>query len=86
MNARDDTLDFPLSKCDNLEANAVRFEFDFQTFQYFFKPISRCQYQSERKKIVPPSVVCHGLQENAFQVNQFYNVTWSGEHSQSVPL
>ena len=29
------------------------------------------------KKIAPPGVVCHGLQENAFQVNQLYNVTWS---------
>ena len=29
------------------------------------------------KKITPPCVVCHGLQENAFQVNQLYNVTWS---------
>ena len=23
------------------------------------------------------SLVCHGPQENAFQVNQLYNVTWS---------
>ena len=47
MNARDDTLDFPLSKCDNLEANAVRFEFYFQKFSNFFRPISCRQYQSE---------------------------------------
>ena len=32
------------------------------------------------KKIAPPSVVCHGLPENAFQVNQLYNVTWSIVH------
>ena len=30
-----------------------------------------------KKKIAPPSLVCHGLPENAFQVNQLYNVTWS---------
>ena len=30
-----------------------------------------------KKKNAPPSSVCHGLQENAFQVNQLYNVTWS---------
>ena len=29
------------------------------------------------KKNAPPSLVCHGLPENAFQVNQLYNVTWS---------
>ena len=33
MNARDDTLDFPLSKCDNLEANAVRLSFIFKNSQ-----------------------------------------------------
>ena len=26
------------------------------------------------------SLVCHGLPENAFQVNQLYNVTWSKLH------
>ena len=30
-----------------------------------------------KKKIALPSLVCHGLPENAFQVNQLYNVTWS---------
>ena len=30
-----------------------------------------------KKKIAPPSLVCHRLPENAFQVNQLYNVTWS---------
>ena len=30
-----------------------------------------------KKKSAPPGVVCHGLQENALQVNQLYNVTWS---------
>ena len=29
------------------------------------------------KKITPPSLDCQGLPENAFQVNQLYNVTWS---------
>ena len=29
------------------------------------------------KKTALLGVVCHGLPENAFQVNQLYNVTWS---------
>ena len=29
------------------------------------------------KKNTPPSLDCQGLPENAFQVNQLYNVTWS---------
>ena len=33
--------------------------------------------QNEKKKIALPSLFCHGLPENAFQVNQLYNVTWS---------
>ena len=32
------------------------------------------------KKIGPLCLVCHGLPENAFQVNQLYNVTWSNLH------
>ena len=32
INPRDDSIDFHDLKFDNLEANAVRFEFDFQTF------------------------------------------------------
>ena len=34
------------------------------------------------KKITPPSLDCQGLPENAFQVNQLYNVTWSIVHKQ----
>ena len=34
-----------------------------------------------KKKITPPSLDCQGLPENAFQVNQLYNVTWSNVHS-----
>ena len=37
------------------------------------------------KKNAPPGVVCHGLQENAFQVNQLYNVTWSNVHGLRTP-
>jgi hypothetical protein len=29
----------------------------------------------------PLSLVCHGLQENAFQVNQLFNVTWSNQQN-----
>ena len=39
-----------------------------------------------KKKIAPPGVVCHGLQENAFQVNQLYNVTWSTVHIESFQV
>ena len=39
-----------------------------------------------KKKIAQPGVVCHGLQENAFQVNQLYNVTWSNLQTSLNPL
>ena len=35
-------------------------------------------------KIAPPSLICHRLPENAFQVNQLYNVTWSTVHTISA--
>ena len=38
------------------------------------------------KKIGPLGLVCHGLQENAFQVNQLYNVTWSNLQTSLNPL
>ena len=36
------------------------------------------------KKIGPLCLVCHGLPENAFQVNQLYNVTWSNKYLRYV--
>ena len=33
-----------------------------------------------KKKNAPPSLICHGLPENAFQVNQLYNDTWSSKY------
>ena len=39
---------------------------------------------NQNEKIIAPlGLVCHGLQENAFQVNQLYNVTWSIVHYKS---
>ena len=48
---------------------------------YFFKiysnPFHVANSNQNEEKITLPSLVCHGLPENAFQVNQLYNVTWS---------
>ena len=50
----------------------------------FFKissnPFHVANTNQNEKKIDLPSTVCHGLQENAFQVSQLYNVTWSNIH------
>ena len=47
----------------------------------FFKissnPFHVAKTNQNEKKIALPSTVCHGLPENAFQVNQLYNVKWS---------
>ena len=47
----------------------------------FFKissnPFHVANSNQNEKKIEPLCSVCHGLPENAFQVNQLYNVTWS---------
>ena len=50
----------------------IRFSKFLQT--HFTSPIRSNQNE---KKIAPPSLDCYGLPENAFQVNQLYNVTWS---------
>ena len=39
-----------------------------------------------KKENTPTGLVCHGLQENAFQVNQLYNVTWSNLQTSLNPL
>jgi hypothetical protein len=39
-----------------------------------------------KKKIEPLCLVCHGPPENASQVNQLYNVTWSNEGAFFIPI
>ena len=49
----------------------------FKYFDISLNTFLAAKTNQNEKKIAPPSVVCHGLPENAFQVNQLYNVTWS---------
>ena len=49
----------------------------FKHFKISSNPFLVANTNQNEKKIVPLGLVCHGLQENAFQVNQLYNVTWS---------
>ena len=49
----------------------------FKHFQISSNTFHDANSNQNEKKIAPPSSVCHGLPENAFQVNQLYNVTWS---------
>ena len=46
-------------------------------FKISSKPFHVAKTNQNEKKIALPSTVCHGLQENAFQVNQLYIVTRS---------
>ena len=54
----------------------------FKLFQISSNPFLAANPNQNEKKIGPPSSVCHGLPENAFQVNQLYNVTWSNDYNQ----
>ena len=49
----------------------------FKLFKISSKPFLVANTNQNEKKNALPSSVCHGLQENAFQVNQLFNVTWS---------
>ena len=49
----------------------------FKNFKISSNPFHVANSNQNEKKIAPPSLDCYGLPENAFQVNQFYNVTWS---------
>ena len=49
----------------------------FKSFQISSNPFLVANSNQNEKKIALPSTVCQGLQENAFQVNQLFNVTWS---------
>ena len=53
------------------------FSLIFKHFEISSNPFLAAITNQNEKKIASPSSVCHGLQENAFQVNQLYNVTWS---------
>ena len=56
------------------------FRLIFKHFQISSNPFHVANSNQNEKKIAPPSLVCHGLPENTFQVNQLYNVTWSKQH------
>ena len=53
------------------------FRLIFKHFQISSNTFHDANSNQNGKKNAPPSLVCHGLPENAFQVNQLYNVTWS---------
>ena len=53
------------------------FRLIFKHFQISSNPFLVANSNQNEKKIALPSTVCQGLQENAFQVNQLFNVTWS---------
>ena len=55
------------------------FSLIFKHFEISSNPFLAANTNQNEKKIASPSSVCHGLQENAFQVNQLYNVTWSNK-------
>ena len=48
-----------------------------QIFKISSNPFHGANSNQNEKIFGPLSLVCHGPQENAFQVNQLYNVTWS---------
>ena len=53
------------------------FRLIFKHFKISSNPFHVANTYQNEKKIEPLCLDCHGLQENAFQVNQLYNVTWS---------
>ena len=53
------------------------FRLIFKHFKISSNPFHVANSNQNEKKIGPLCLVCHGLPENAFQVNQLYNVTWS---------
>ena len=53
------------------------FSLIFEHFKISSNPFLEANTNQNEKKIALLGVVCHGLQENAFQVNQLFNVTWS---------
>ena len=57
----------------------------FKNFKISSIPFLVANTNQNEKKIALPSSVCHGLPENAFQVNQLYNITWSSHGGFSRP-
>ena len=53
------------------------FRLIFKHFQISSNPFLVAKTNQREKKIALPSTDFQGLQENAFQVNQLFNVTWS---------
>ena len=53
----------------------------FKNFKISSIPFLVANTNQNEKQIALPSSVCHGLPENAFQVNQLYNVTWSNVYN-----
>ena len=53
------------------------FHLIFKYFDISLNTFLAAKTDQNEKKMAPSSVVCHGVPENAFQVNQLYNVTWS---------
>ena len=53
----------------------------FKHFKISLNPFLGANSNHNEKKFGPLGLVRHGLQENAFQVNQLYNVTWSSAHT-----
>ena len=58
----------------------------FKHFKISLNPFLGANSNHNEKKIGPLGLVCHGLQENAFQVNQLYNVTWSTLYQYSLVI
>ena len=56
------------------------FSLIFKHFRISSNPFLVANTNQNEKKIDPLCLDCHGLQENAFQVNQLFNVTWSNRH------
>ena len=59
------------------------FRLIFKHFKISSNPFHVPNSNQNEKKNAPPSLVCHGLPETAFQVNQLYNVTWSNMYTGS---
>ena len=61
------------------------FSLIFKHFRISSNPFLVANTNQNEKKIAPLCLDCHGLQENAFQVNQLYNVTWSSMYYKCTP-
>ena len=62
------------------------FRLIFRHFKISSNPFHIANSNQNEKKIEPLCLVCHGLPENAFQVNQLYKVTWSSMYTKNMYL